>query len=271
MDETVRIYNPVKPHDNKIHYEKPFVEPEEKKVKRVKKASKHTAQKESKWKFWFDLSTMKEVVTEQSKKTSELAQKYSIHVIGYRWFTALAVIALFVSFGIWGINIRTERKVAVAYAEATAVKEAEHQAFVDQQEADKIAQQTAVETVMKTNAQAKARLAFGSRNFIEKYHYGDADFMTLYQCIDNRLQNSMYSGMSIEEIAFQDGQFIASYATNPVEDYYFNLAMKSERAKLDRDSQPVGSDYVYAVYTPHGIYLTNDPKSPEYTWWHYSE
>ena len=46
MDETIRIYNPVKSHDNKIHYEKPFIEPERKKVKHVKKASKHVAQKE---------------------------------------------------------------------------------------------------------------------------------------------------------------------------------------------------------------------------------
>ena len=105
MDEAIKIYSPVSHHNNKIHYEKPFVEPEEKKVKHVKKSSKHTAQKESKWKFWFDLNTLKEVVSEQSKRTNELAQKYSIHVIGYRWFSVLAVIALFVSFGIWGINI----------------------------------------------------------------------------------------------------------------------------------------------------------------------
>lgn len=271
MDEAIKIYSPVSHHDNKIHYEKPFVEPEEKKVKRMKKLSKHAAQKESKWKFWFDLNTLKEVVREQSKRTNELAQKYSIHVIGYRWFAALAVIALFVSFGIWGINIHTEQKMAVAYAEATAVKEAEHQAFVAQQEADKEAEQAAIETIMKMNAQTKAKAAWGSRNFVEVYHYGDDDFMTLFQCFDNRMNNPMYEGMTIEEIAFQDGQFIASYATNPVEDYYYNLAMKSERMKLNRDSQPVGSDYVYAVYTPHGIYLTNDPKSPEYTWWHYSE
>ena len=271
MDEAVRIYNPVSHHDNKIHYEKPFVEPEEKKVKLMRKQSKHASKKDSKWKFWFDLNTMKEVVNEQSKRTNELAQKYSIHVIGYRWFMALAVIALFISFGIWGIDIHTEHAVAYAEAAVTEKKDAEHQAFVAQQEADKEAQKTAIETVMKKNAQAKARLGYGSRNFKETYNYSDADFLTLYQCVDNRLKNGMYTGMSIEKIVFQDGQFIASYETNPVEDYYYNLAMKSERAKLDRVSQPVGIDYVYAVYTPHGIFLTNDPKSPEYTWWHYSE
>lgn len=271
MDETIRIYNPVSQHDNKIHYEKPFVEPDEKKTKRVKKRATHTSDKNSKWKFWFDLDTMKEVVNEQSKRTNELAQKYSIHVIGYRWFTVLAIIALFVSFGIWGIDIHTEHAVAHAEVAVTEKKDAEHQAFVAQQEADKEAERAAIETIMKMNAQTKAKAAWGSRNFVEVYHYGDDDFMTLFQCFDNRMNNPMYEGMTIEEIAFQDGQFIASYATNPVEDYYYNLAMKSERAKLDRVSQPVGSDYVYAVYTPHGIYLTNDPKSPEYTWWHYSE
>jgi hypothetical protein len=81
----------------------------------------------------------------------------------------------------------------------------------------------------------------------------------------------MYAGMSIEDIVYQDGQFISSYDTNPVQDYYFNLAMKSERAKQNQVSEPVGSDFVYAIYTPHGIFLANDPKAPAYTWWHYSE
>ena len=95
--------------------------------------------------------------------------------------------------------------------------------------------------------------------------------MTLYQCLDNRMKNSMYMGMTIDEIAFQEGQFIASYDTNPVQDYYFNLAMKSERLKNDRVSDPVGTDYVYTIYTEHGLYLANDPKAPAYTWWHYAE
>ena len=121
----------------------------------------------------------------------------------------------------------------------------------------------------------KIKLSVVYGNFIEKYNYSDADFMTLYQCVDNRLKNKMYFGMTIDEIVFKEGQFIASYDTNPVQDYYFNLAMKSERLKNDREMQglpePVGSDYVYTIYTQHGIYLANDPNAPAYTWWRYSE
>jgi hypothetical protein len=243
MDEAMRIYTP----------------------------ARHLSVTKSKWKYFFDKNVWKDTFAHQSDETHELNQKHPWFPIFYNWLILLLVLGLFASFGIWAVNIYTE-KTAIAYAdEIAAQKDAEHQAFLAQQEADRIAEQQSVENLMKLNAQAKAKLAYGSRNFIEKYHYGDSDFMTLYQCVDNRLKNKMYTGMTIEDIVFQDGQFIASYDTNPVQDYYFNLAMKSERLKQNQVSEPVGSDFVYAIYTEHGIYLANDPKAPAYTWWHYSE
>ena len=228
-------------------------------------------QTNSKWKFFFDAKVWKDVFKDEAKRVCELNQKHPLYEILDNWITAICVFLLFVSFGVWGLNIYTERAAQAYAASEVQKKEDEHQAFLAQMEADKIAEQESIENIMKSNAQAKARLGYGSRNFIEKYHYGDSDFMTLYQCVDNRLKNSMYTGMTIEDIVYQDGQFISSYNTNPVQDYYFNLAMKSERAKQNQVSEPVGSDYVYTIYTPHGIFLANDPKAPAYTWWHYSE
>lgn len=253
MDEAIRIYRP--------------------------KHSEVAITKESKWKtvwaYVTDWKTWKSVLEGQAKETRELGKKYPWFPIMYNWLIVVLILGLFVSFCIWGVNIHTE-KTAVAYAEAVAEqKDAEHQAYIAQQEADRLAAEQSLENLMKSNAQVKAKLGYGSRNFIEKYNYGDADFMTLFQCVDNRLKNKMYLGMSINEIVFKEGQFIASYDTNPVQDYYFNLAMKSERLKNDREVQglpePVGSDYVYTIYTQHGIYLANDPNAPAYTWWRYSE
>ena len=240
-------------------------------INAVQGTYKHLRETEPKWKFFFDAKVWKDVLKENAERVCKLNQKYPWYEIIYNWITALSVFLLFVSFGIWSINIYTERTAQAYAASEVQKKEDEHQAFLAQMEADKIAEQESIENVMKSNAQAKARLGYGSRNFIEKYHYGDADFMTLYQCVDNRLKNSMYAGMTIEDIVFQDGQFISSYNTNPVQDYYFNLAMKSERAKQNQVAEPVGSDFVYAIYTPHGIFLANDPKAPAYTWWHYAE
>lgn len=266
MDETVKVYMPRKQLPIMSHEEASAV---------IAKRTKHVADYKSKWKrfcnYFFDWKVWKATIERQAKETRELGKKYPWFPIMYNWLIVFCIIALFVSFGIWGINIHTER-TAIAYADSVAAqKDAEHQAFLAQQEADRKAEEQSIENLMKANAKVKAKLAYGSRNFIEKYNYSDADFMTLYQCIDNRLKNSMYTGMTIDEIAFQEGQFIASFDTNPVQDYYFNLAMKSERLKQNQVSDPVGTDYVYTIYTPHGIFLANDPKAPAYTWWRYSE
>ena len=270
MDEAIRIYNPVKQFNTSLIDSEPTrTEATSKKPK--KKQHPHLKETESKWKFFCDGKIWSDVIEKKQESIRELQKKYTWFPIMYNWLVVFVVVALFVSFGIWGVDVHT-KNVATAYAEEVAEqKDAEHQAFLDQQEADRKAAEESLENLMKTNAQVKAKLGYGSRNFIDKYHYGDSDIMTLYQCLDNRMNNSMYTGMTIDEIAFQEGQFIASYNTNPVQDYYFNLAMKSERLKNDRVSDPVGTDYVYTIYTEHGLYLANDPKAPAYTWWHYSE
>ena len=270
MDETTKVYMPRK--------QLPIVSHEEASAVIAKKA-KHAVDHKSKWKKFYDYlsdgKTWKNVFDDQAKETHELEQKYPWYEILHRWIIALCIFGLFISFIAWGINIYTER-TAQAYADSVAAqKDAEHQAYIAQQEADRQAAKQSLENLMKANAQVKAKLGYGSRNFIEKYNYSNADFMTLYQCVDNRLKNKMYLGMTIDEIVFKEGQFIASYDTNPVRDYYFNLAMKSERLKNERETEglpePVGSDYIYTIYTPHGIYLANDPDAPAYTWWRYSE
>ncbi len=265
MDEAVRIYNPVKRPAVSIPIHFNQVEA----TVKVEKPS--VPEKQSKWKFFCDWTLWKKVLDQKEEEVRVLHTKYPWFPIMVNWVIAVLIVVLFIGFIIWGIDIRTER-TAVAYAEAVAAeKDAEHQAFLAQMEADRKAEQESLENLMKANAQVKAKLGYGSRNFIDKYHYGDADFMTLYQCVDNRLKNKMYTGMTMEEIVFQDGQFIAAYDSNPVQNYYYNLALKSEQLKQNQTSEPVGSDFVYTIYTEHGIYLANDPKAPAYTWWHYSE
>lgn len=265
MDETIRLYIPGHKLVENVEEKRPEPQPK----------GRNTDQTESKWKFWCDGKLWTEVAERKQQAIRELQLKYPWFSLMYNWLVVFVVFALFVSFGIWGVNVHT-KNVATAYAEEVAEqKDAEHQAFLDQQEADRKAEEESLENLMKNNATIKAKLGYGSRNFKDNKNYSESDFMTLYQCLDNRLKNSMYAGMTIEEIAFQEGQFIASYNTNPSQDYYFNLAMKSERLKHEREveklPEPVGSDYVYTIYTDHGLYLANDPKAPAYTWWHWSE
>ena len=281
MDESVKVYEPgvlvydtytgsrTIVHNDLVDELKRF--DNELKAQATKEDKRPSHVKESKWKFFFDWNIWKEVIHENAEREQKLDKKHPWVEIIHRWITLLCVVLLCVALIFWAINAYAEH-TAEEYGKTVAdQKDQEHQAYIDQQEADKKAAEESLEKIMIANATVKAKLGYGSRNFKEKYNYGDADFETLYQCVDNRLKNKMYAGMTIEEIVFQEGQFISSYDTNPVQDYYFNLAMKSEQAKLNQVSEPVGSDYVYAIYTPHGIYLANDPKAPAYTWWHYSE
>ena len=270
MDETMKIYEPGALVVEEL---KRFDEELKNRTAKEPKQPSHT--KESKWKFFFDWKIWKEVFHENAEREQELDKKHPWVEILHRWITLLCVALLCIALIFWAINAYAEH-TAEEYGKTVAdQKDQEHQAYINQQEADRKAAEESLENLMKNNATAKAKCGYGSRNFKEKYNYGDDDFETLYQCIDNRLKNGMYAGMTIEEIVFQEGQFIASYDTNPPDKYYFDLAMKSERLKHEREvnglPEPVGSDYVYTIYTPHGIFLANDPKAPAYTWWHYSE
>ena len=92
----------------------------------------HAVQTKSKWKtIWAyvtDWRVWKAVFEDQAHTTRELGKKYPWFPIMYNWLIVVLIVALFASFGIWGINIHTE-KTAVAYAEAVAEqKDAEHRA-----------------------------------------------------------------------------------------------------------------------------------------------
>lgn len=280
MDESMKIYMP----RNKLGESIPitarpkyaeFIVPDEPAKSNESKPIIH----KSKWKRFFDYlfdgKTWKNVFEVNGKREYELEQKYPWFELLHKYITVLCAIILSIALVFWGIQSYANHVADNREIEVTEQKDKEHQDYIDQQEADRRAAEESREQLMKVAARIKAKVGFGSRNFIDVYNYGDADFMTLYQCMDNRRKNPMYVNMTIEEMFFTEGQFIAAYDTNPVQDYYFNLAMKSERLKYERESKglpdPVGSDYIYTIYTPHGIFLANDPKAPAYTWWRYSE
>lgn len=280
MDETMKIYMPRKqwgetiPITARPKYAE-FIVPDEPAKANESKPVIH----KSKWKrfcdYFFDGETWMSVLRKNAEQERELDQKYPWFELLHKYITVLCAIVLSIALVFWGIQSYANHVADNREIEVTEQKDKEHQDYIDQQEADRRAAEESREQLMKVAARIKAKVGFGSRNFIDVYNYGDADFMTLYQCMDNRRKNPMYANMTVEEMFFTEGQFIAAYDTNPVQDYYFNLAMKSEQLKYERESkelpEPVGSDYIYTIYTPHGIYLANDPKAPAYTWWRYSE
>jgi hypothetical protein len=217
-----------------------------------------------------ELGIMKKVLDEQDAKSRELSKRYPMvnTICNFIYIICILIIGIYYigceynSYIDKVSNERTEAALMEYKAEQEAIRQAEIAAQIEAE--------NTIQKQMEHNAQIKAKIAYGSRNFIEKYKYGDDDFMTLYQCIDNRLQHRNYPN-TVDEIADMPNQWVGYAPENPVLDYYYRLAMKSEENKLKQTSSPVDSNKVYIVYTQFGMFLTEDPNSPAYTWWRYSE
>ena len=211
--------------------------------------------KDSKWRSRYE--TMCEVVKEHAQKERNMVFRHPWFNLVYNWVIVVCVLSLFVSFGIWGVDIRTERKAAALTATAMADYQAEQRAveMAKQQELAAIA--ASEETIMKNEASDISKILYGVKNFVEKYHYSDNDLMTLARCIFNRVENKAYSS-DLHEIVNQKDQWVGYYENNPVVDQYYKIAYKAVEEWHHEETKPITNDFVYAELRTDGIWLKND-------------
>ena len=221
-----------------VHYREPEQQPEPKKP----------------WRKETYLESLQGVLEERRKKEADMNFRHPWFNLMYNWVIVVLVVALFASFWWWGARIRKDNREASIRATAYAEFQAEQDAKEEEARQAVLAAQKSEEAIMKKNAELKAKVLYGARNFEEKYGYTKADFLTLCQCIDNR---TAFYGMTVEEVVEQPEQWVGYYATNPVVDKYYKIALESEQAKQNRETKPTSADYVYAYYTDRGIYLSN--------------
>ena len=130
---------------------------------------------ESKWKrfcnYFFDGETWMSVLHENAEQERELDQKYPWFELLHKYVTVLCAIILSIALVFWGIDAYANNVADNRVNEVTEQKDKEHQDYIDQQEADRKAAEQALEKQMIANAKVKAKLGYGSRNFIEKYNY----------------------------------------------------------------------------------------------------
>lgn len=214
--------------------------------------------------------TLKWAIEKQEKKTRELQEKYPAFNVFYNYLVLAVMIALVVGFIVWGVQIHTDNKAESMFAVAMADWQSEQQAAEDARQAELAAIQTSAETIRKQNAEYKAKILYGMRRFEEKYGYSEADMLTLCQCIENRVKNSRYPN-TIEAVVKQEDQWVGYSDQNPVVDKYYQIALRSEQEKETQVADPVSSDYVFAVFTERGIYLSDEFNSQHpYTWWRHA-
>ena len=180
----------------------------------------------------------------------DLKAKYPWFDIAYNWMVALLIIALFVSFGIWGVQISTERK-------AEALTAAARQAWEEQLNDDALRETQ--EAIIDNEAQAVAKAFYGIDKFVEKYHYSESDLITYARCMFNRADST-----DLPKVIAQTGQFTGYADNNPVLAEYYELALRLVREWHEETVKPCDTAYQFAELTPEGIFLRKEFKADAY-------
>lgn len=186
--------------------------------------------------------------------------------IFYNYLIASLIVALAVSFIVWGLDIRTRRQAEEMTATALASWQAEQQAAAAAAEQEQAALRASEEYVMQQEATAAAKALFPVQNFIDRYHYSESDLLTYLRCMANRADAA---GTTLQAVVEQPGQFLGYSDTNPVLTEYYDLAYRFVEDWRHEETKPVDSSYQWAELTPNGIYLKNEFNADGYARrWH---
>lgn len=264
MEETIKIYAPLRKNTAPVKTEK-------KKSNVVYMPKKQTK-----------METLMEVFHEHEKSEAVLMKKYPWFNIIYNWIIALLVLALFFSFSVWGVRIHNDHKAETLIATALADYKAEQDAAEQERLRAVVAQQQTEEHIVNEMANALAKVFYGAKNFEEKYRYQESDFETLARCVFNRVENKTFAvtqkaeavangeieldenGKPLDErdyiytIISHEDQWVGYYSNNPVLDKYQKMATKFIKAWRSEETKPISNDYLWAEFTPNGIFLKND-------------
>lgn len=198
-----------------------------------------------------------EVAEERNRKERDMAFRHPWFDLAYNYLVAGLLIFLTVALFWWAVDIHYQRRADEQTEAVMASYKADQQAAEDARAHELELAAQSEEAVMDRMAEAMAKLFYGADKFREKYHYSDIDFYTLARCVFNRVENRAYSD-DIFKVIDQEDQWVGYYSTNPVLQEYKSLALTSIREWRSETVKPVGNDYLWAEYTPDGIYLKND-------------
>ena len=233
MEEVIKIWNP---KSNLLT------------AMRQKEEPKPAVKKHSK-------SILRDILDEQKRQEKELSAKYPAFNVFYNWGTLVLILILIFGFVQWGIRSSNEKKVSSLVATAMADYQAEQQAIADQ-EAEAARLEAQSEAVVQQKIAEKLALVYqGADKFVDKYGYSERDFKTLGRCIFNRVESRSYSN-DIFEVIDQTDQWVGYYQQNTTPmDKYYQMALKHVKEWRSETTKPCSNDYLWAEYTPRGIFL----------------
>ena len=203
------------------------------------------------------IAILREIFREQKEQEEVLMFRNPSFSFWYNWLIAVTVLALFVSFAIWGIDIHTKRTAEKMTATALASWQSE-QVVQDESAA------TSQEYVINAEATAMAKAFYGIDRFIEKYHYTEDDLVTYARCMFNRAENA-----DLVSVIAKPEQFTGYSDGNQVIAQYKQLAERLIREWHEETVRPCDTAYIFAELTPEGIFLKKDLHADGYARrWH---
>ena len=198
------------------------------------------------------IAILREIFREQREHEEGLMFRNPSVPFWYNWLIAGLIVALFVSFVIWGIDIHTRHRAEEMTATALASWQQE-QTVQDEQA------RSSQEYVLDQEATAVAKAFYGIDKFVEIYKYDDSDLETYARCMFNRAE----SGDLIRVIS-EPNQFTGYSDSNQVLANYKQLALRLVTEWHEETVKPCNTNFLFAELTPDGIFLKQDLRAGPY-------
>jgi len=208
---------------------------------------------------------MEEILNSYEQEIRNMAFRHPWVNLFYNWLVAGLVVALMVSFVLWGVEIHNRNVFEAGQQDAYAAIEAERAV---QQEAEAEAEKLAAAedaALQIREAQALARALWGIRNFKEKYDYSLEDLVTYMMCPKNRSEET---GKSIEEVLNEPKQFIAYSTGNTLDKEFYDIALAFVADWHEGKLPECDTKFRYAVCNEYGVFLVDDPGKAVPERWH---
>lgn len=198
---------------------------------------------------------MKEILEKHRQDEAEMCFRHPWFNVFYNYVVAVCIVALFVAFFDWGIDIRTRKEAEAMTAALLAEMDAEHEAMMAEAEAAEMALLESEEHIMTEEAKVVAKAFYGIRRFVEKYGYTQSDLETYARCMFNRADAT---GQSLEAVVSKKDQFLGYSENNQLVKEYYDFAIKFVNEWHNEEVKPCDISYQFAELEDDGIWLVKN-------------
>lgn len=198
---------------------------------------------------------MEEILEMHRQQEADMNFRHKWFNVFYNYVIAVCVVALFISFFAWGIDIHTRKQAEAMTAALLAEMDAEHEAMMAEAEAAERALLESEEHIMTEEAKVIAKAFYGIRRFVEKYGYTQSDLETYARCMFNRADAT---GQTLEAVVSKKDQFLGYSENNQLVKEYYDFAIKFVNDWHNEEVKPCDISYQFAELEDDGIWLVKN-------------